>query len=744
MKRLFHFYCCLLIVLSCAPIIVCSMTSIPAATAINIPQGLISVWEEVRSQLAAGKPIGITNIPLLNKIPLNPHIKEFLDKIQIHTPQLELLDSAVALKGQVDLFGVPVNSMLYFALDNVASPNLSFYLTIPQAIKLSNFLPALSFLDTLAPPFVIFALSTSDYEFKDLEIDVKPGLNMFTMLKVGGPIQELSDLLGSKLNQVEVYGSLHPKITGSTLTGSLPGRLNLGPIKTTGLQLVLEVDETAMEVRVPAFSIKTGFIVDWPQEWGDPKLFEGALKLTPIKGEIWGKMEGNLDLITIAPAKIQLQEARFTAEVDWKQLVSTRIPISGAGVQGKVAINPKSDRPISIDAAVKIAVTSSGGLGDFVLSGKLDGQIHLEEFIDWFALQIREISRGTTMTIDLMPMYQGKIPNMSVQNPFIEIVPKNVTLADKFYEQRIGFGGELVLLNTRGIIFFNASLDGIQGLGYVDNIIIGPLKFVAALPAEKGPRIDFKLNLKEQYFYLSGNLELDILGGIKKNAIIALAPAGLYLKLTTQLFDQFETDLELRASVITAIGPDNFFLKAYMKQSFLNFLHDAMLNFASGLVPQFNKDVHNEFERVEGEINRVQHELDTEYNKCMSPPWNWDHARCTLFWGEIIKRNLEIGGLFIYRDAILKPGTTIARGIVGSFASVTNFAALLLAKGFNIESFEFEGRLDQFAREGKLPKVSIVITALGKRVVLTDLQFNFNDIQGSVNNIFNQLSKFFV
>jgi hypothetical protein len=722
--------------------------TIPSATSFpNLSPQSATIWEEIRAQIMAGKPVGFSDLPLINKIPLDDTIKGFLNGIVINAPWVEVYDAGIALKGNVELFGTPVDTMLYFAFDN-AEGNISLYVVIPNMIKISRIVPVLGFLDSLIPPFTVFVLSSSNYTFEQFNVSLKPGLNLLTMFKFSGPLEVLNKLFGKRLNEVEVYGVINPSIVGTSFKGVLPGTIKFGSeaggIETTGLVLKLEVEQPsiAAPVYVPAFSIQSGFKVIWPGVLKEPQLFAGALKITPLKGEIWGKTEGKLYLPSLPGAQVCVEEARLTVEVDWAQLAASSgiIPISGGGFQGRIKLNPEDPQTSkTLEAAVKVAVTSAGGLGDFMLVAKMDGELSLEEIIDWGVLQIKQASQALGHSLNLKLL---EVPRLLLRNPYIEIVPKTMMLADKRYEQKIECGAEFEALNAVGVIDFHISKERIEGLGFLSDVTIGPLKITGYSPNEKGARVHVLLDANQQFFQLSGKLVLDILGGISSETLIILLSNGLFCKTTTKLFGHYETDLEIKADTLQHPSEDNFYLKGHMKQSLLLFLEDEIKKFAQEILPHFSREAQREFNRVENEIGRINRELFNEWGKCRAA--GWPDSSCSLFWNEIVRRNFEIGGLHLYREILLKPGVPLAHEVLKKFSELAACAATILGQGLNIEEFVFEGRLDEFSREAKLPKVTIRMKFLGRTVEMHDLQVNMSNIRGSVEHIFNQLGKLFM
>ncbi len=724
-----------------------------------------TAWTDTLKLIQEGKPIGLSNLPFLNQLDMPATIKEIFNKIVFHKPWFDIVTTAglksepaaagVAVKGKVDLFGVPVNTMLYFGLDSPegVAPDVSLLVVIPNVLKIGQLVPQLTFLDSFTPPFVVLALSTSSYEFKQVGVRLEPGANILLMLEAKGGLEKITDLLGERMNVVEVYGVINPEINGTSLTGILPGRLKLGPFETTGLKLKLAIvpqSVTMPGVFVPHFSIETGFQVTWPLIFKEPQLVQGAILVAPDKLQISAWTKGKMDLPSLPGAHVELHEVGLTGEAQWAQLVGTggTIPISGAGFRGKIALNPAlKEQSKELEAAVKVAYTTVGGIGDFVLQASMSGYLSLEEVIDFGALQIKEATAGQ---INLKPQYAGKIPDLAINNPHLYVVPKSVELAGKSYEPGVKFGGDFKFLDALGTVNFSISLnEGIRGLGFVTNTQIGALKITGSRPEEKGARVDFRIGLDEQqklvaYFYLSGKIVLDILGGISSDTVIAIkVPEGLYTKSTTKLFDKFEADLEIRAALAEilkeGIKPENFFITGHMRQTLMKYIEEEMNKFAHGIVPDFDKKSFAEFERVETELRRLHKELAEEWQICRKH--NWPDSSCALFWDGIVRRNLEVAGLNVYRDLVLKPWVPVARGVVGVFSNTVQFAAGILGKGFNITEFTFDGRLTEFTREGKLPRVNIKGTVVGCPFELKDLQFNFGDIHGSTKYIFEQLFK---
>ncbi len=733
--------------------------------------------DEIKKLVESKQPIPLSTFPFIKDVPLPAAMTTIFQNIKLENPELVKTTDLFKVSGTLDIAGVPIKS--YFKSTGVSvqghdalvlgiplgwkmSDILTKFLGIPPIEQLipqiKQALPNFNSSDVVDLEITHGALALADASFHDEEFgSFAKGLNLICTVRLLGLAEPFSKLFGEKLNELAVRGIILPSIEGSSLSAEIPGKLQLIPgIESTPVHfaLVLQaVSATLSFALLPGIDLSAGFKVfpefyrhvglDFlkPESFKEPLAFKAHVHVTPTNGTFAGSTQGMLR--DFLPG-IDIGNLAVGFTIDWGLLAGGGVPLSGLSARGETNFLGRT-----VSVATAAGLTSAGGIENIMFVGTMAGKLSLEDIVHYVVSFCR-----AEQNIDLQQEIKtDSIPTISVENPRIGIVPKATSIAGKSYFRGVDLAGKVELFGATGELDFTVTTNGLNASGKLSPIIItnpidnsALLKLTSVGSDTEGPSFGGALALHKIFFALDGKVVLNILGGITSQTKVDLSLKGMRFTSSTKLFDRFEAEIEAHADILTSIAegltPQRCYLKIIMKQELLKFMEQEINQFARGLVPNFDNNAQKEFERVEGEIARLDRELAEQYQQCHAA--NWPTASCTLFWNEITRRNVEKAGLVTYRDAILKPGVEVARGVLTALSNVSQLAGHILANGINIESFTSTANLSEFVEAGKLPHVTIKLKFMGRDLELKDMQFSFTDIPGSVGHIFNQLSKLLV
>lgn len=738
----------------------------------------------------------ISKFPLYANLP-SP-LRSFFDNVLIEKATLTEEKEAFTILGEAKVFGQPVQ-IRYMGTTKVLGGHTSLLIGLPESYKLSelmNSLLGLKPIEELVPELqrtipgfkqsdvadlafekVALIVATGSYDDEEWG-DIDQGINIAGTVRLTGLAENISKLVGENLTQVRLRGVFAlPDITDSILQVSLPRTIQLLPF-LKGVEAgpwaieigFKEVSALAPGIKLPAFAVTNNFLRITPEFFpllSKPVSVTARVDIQPDKGNFSAWIEGEAlipsaqQIINLFPKELTAGlpfinitrkipsftvggELGLTLSIDWALLGTTGIPVSGVGGRWAFSLG---DRKIGL--ALKAEISSAGGIGDVVFDAELAGRYSLRDVAFDFADFVREASRELGQEINVRDALKDIIPtDLALEDVRLTIAPKDASIAGKSYLRGFALQGKMDIFGLKAEVDIAISKRGISLMGTMSPLDIRLqgqqlLVLTHATDKTKGPLIDLQCNPARAYFILSGDLQVPPLG-LSSTTDINILLTSMQAKLTNKLlFGLYQSDLELYGDIVALFKTpeaQNFYLKIVMEQSVLSFLEKAVTKFAKEVVPDFDVKSQAEFDRVAGEVGRLERERDREYDIC-TKEWKWDWLRCRLFWGEIVKRQAEIDGLVLYRDLLLKPGVTIARGALTAFSDITQLAAQILARGFNIESFVSEARLSEFIQKGSLPKVSMRVKFLGRDVELKDMQFSFTDIPRSMEQIFGQLQK---
>lgn len=738
----------------------------------------------------------ITASQILAKFPIYAALpttcKSFFETIVLKEVVRTEEKTSLIVHGDAEIFGQTIHVRYMGTLEG-SKTHASFLIGLPTSYTLSQLMSSLLGLKPLSkllPGFkksdipdlafekVALIIAAGSYEDEEWG-DIDQGINLAGTVRLTGIVENISKLIGENLTQARLRGVFAlPDITDSIFQISFPRTIRLLPflkgIESGPCAIEIGFKEASAlipGIKIPEFSVTSNFLRITPEFFpllSKPVNVSARIGVRSDKGEFSTSIDGEAlipsaqQIINIFPQQLTAGlplissikkipsnkvggELGLTFDIDWAILGTTAIPISGIGGRWAFSLGDKK-----IGLALKAEVSSTGVIGDIVFDSEIAGRYSLQDIIFGFSDFIQDASRENGKEINIRDTLEKIVPNdLALEDFKLTIVPKDAYIGDKSYRRGFVLRGNLEIFGVKTEVDMTLSMFGVSLMGTMSPLDISTngiqlFKLTHATDSTKGPLIDLQCNPTKVHFILSGNMQLPLLG-INSVTDVNIFATSIQAKLANQLlFGLYESDIELlgESLLLSMIkGTENLYVKIAMKQSALSNLEKEAIKLARSMVPDFDDKTQAEFDRIQNRIDLLDREKKREYKKCIGSSWFWDQNTCKLLWNDIIKRDAEIIGLNVYRDVLLKPSTTIARGVLTAFSSITEFATKVLTQGINIESFTSQARLSEFLQKGFLPKVNMHIRFLDKDIDLKDMQFNFTDIPGSMQQIFGQLQK---
>jgi hypothetical protein len=489
------------------------------------------------------------------------------------------------------------------------TPKFSLLIGIPKVFSFAAIDSRLKALDTIQFQKAALALSQSDYFDSDFDIKIGRGLNILGTVKIAGPLENITNIIGQDLTSVTIHGIIDPAIFGSRFSAILPGSLNFGKnIKTGGLKLNIYLKEVGITI-----GIETGLKIKPPkqEEWLD---FVGEITVAAEKASFEFNMRGMWENIFGIPGP-KMGNVKFKATIDYTFAAATEgiLSLSGLGFGGEIGIGGKS-----VEANVYGEVSTTE---DILVSGEIKGGIFLEDIVS-FSLEIveayaklaQQIGGLADKKIDISRITQFKniveknVPHLGFETAYFSMSPKVMFFGGKKYDG-IEFNLTTHLLDKKLTMRLKLDKTGIEGFGSMSEIKIGPV-VISGVGKDKtqgtiddGPAVSLMLKPSEgkAALFLSGSIDAYLFGKhFFVDTLLDVSPAGLHAKFVQDI-GIFKMQLELSALLKE---PKDFFIKAHMEQEALDKL--------SVLLEKGSKEI---IERSNRDISRAQQEVSAAYKK---------------------------------------------------------------------------------------------------------------------------------
>ena len=491
------------------------------------------------------------------------------------------------------------------------TPRFSLLLGLPDSFKFSAIDSKLSMLDLAQFHKIALIISQTAYKEPDFGVRVDKGLNIVGSVKIAGPLERLSNLIGQNLTTITVQGLIDPAIFGSRISGIIPGKLRFGKnIRTGGLKLHLYLKEVGITV-----GIETGLEIKPPKQ-DDWLEFVGEINVALEKASLEFSMRGMWENVFGIPGP-KIGNLKFKATTDYAVAAATEgiLTLSGIGLGGELGIGSKS---VAVNVYGEISETE-----DILIDGAVKGGIFLDDIVT-FAFDIVEGSAKATQLAgravnkdfdinklqNFRKVVEEKVPKLGFETAHLSISPKVMWFGGKKYDG-VEFDLITYLFNKKVTMHMKVDKSGIDALGAVSSIKIGPVKITGA-GADKtsdtdddGPVISLAIKPGDgkAELFLNGKIEAHLFGKDIVSEILAdISPLGVHTRFIYDI-GMFKTHLELSAKLKE---PKDFFVKARMEQDALDTLSILLEEGAKEMVKRANRDLADARAKVKGAYKKVQ------------------------------------------------------------------------------------------------------------------------------------------
>lgn len=478
-----------------------------------------------------------------------PPIKNYLKQnIQFTNLSFERPSKGVfKIIGDFVLYGQKVRGIIREMTPEKGAPKYSFILEFSDAIRLSSIAKELKIIDLNVEHLqMVF----SNWEYEDAElggVKVAEGLNLVGDVLMEGTLQPIQKL--TKLKKVRMYGTIKDELVGSTINGMIPGRLSLGNgVVLTKMMVGVEiVGKLPLNTPFPQFLLKGALDVKIKGQ-ENPVSFDSRLEIGAEKATLSGFMAGTWNN-PFGIKGLSIGDVGVSAGVLYVGV------LDGLGLKGTIKMGDKL-----FIMATKGSVTEGAA---FV--GELQGELSYKDIV-MFANK----SMGNPLPVDEVFKV---IPNVSLKNAKLQIVPVTTVIIGESYPQGITFDGGITLFGKTTDMHIMVLKDGIKGRATLPEIEVKDLFSLKGIKDSSGelqlPQVSLDISRassKIASMYVKGVITLApiILGGATADGYIDFSPFGTDILMKAKLFDQFMFDLDLKSKVSLSVAPANLTIKASM------------------------------------------------------------------------------------------------------------------------------------------------------------------------------------
>ncbi|MCK5632829.1 hypothetical protein KAH94_03710 [bacterium] len=632
------------------------------------------------SYIEQNKNLTALQLPGITNLEVPDRIYELLDLIVVDSSKFVFDEEEIHFEAMSKIGWTEVPVLISFAPSQDQDVDIVLSFSLPDGWKLSNFLPDLGKLDMFV--FKNMKLFVSNYQYQDesLGITVKKGANLFGNLSLSGPLYYASLLLGNVFEHISISGLIKPDVAGSSFTAQLPGSLSfMGGINASDLGFSILVGE---ESKDSLCEIGARLLVGWKGQ--DSIEFKTKIGFGPSLVSLYGSMDGTIkNLIGIYGVNAGNWFIGGTVDNNSLTAMLGLIPLTDFTIGFDLDIVGKK-----VEMVGKVGVPGLTDLGDLAFEGKLDGDLTLSDCVCFVGDVIEETPYISENVQDFEQKVEGVIPNFVLGDVHFFFSPKDVTMGGVEYTKGLIIDGVAQLFGSDAQIFIDMQGSGMKIIGYLEALQFGPLKITGAGydrimdTPDDGLILDAELGLENQYCYMSGQVEVDILGGISSDVVINVNKNNFSFNLEQKLFDLFDFGLLFSSKMNTQNVPFDFYVKGYMYQNALTDLQAILSKTARKMAK---------------------------------------------------KKMLKIQ----------QSKLSLCDMVSGAYNRFWNLLASFVGNTFNIQEFSFESSLDQLVGQTKLPSVAIKGVILGKAFELHDIAFDVSDPISSAKEVIEKISELF-
>lgn len=496
--------------------------------------------------------------------------------------------------GTVNIYGQKARAIIRD--EKVANKHIySFTIEFPAALKLSSLAQELSVIDfTLNNPQLIF----STEEYIDLQLGgakIVKGFNIVGDAVIDGALKPVNQL--TNINTTRVFGSIKKGLIGTTISGLIPGEVPFG----TGAKLTKMI----MGIKI--------------REFGE--------KLLSLKGDLAVVLNGQVAPLTFASIldfgddKLQLSGLLNSV---WQDPFGIKgITISDVGLSGTILYARGGTLDgIGIKGTIKLGdklfkMTSKGSLTTgAVYIGELDGTLSFKDAM----VLVNGITSAALPANDIFRV----IPNPSLKNPKLHMVPVTTTVFGELYPASIKMSGNIELLGVNGTLSLVVDkAKGSSAFGEVLPIIAGPLRITGG-GKDGGPIILVALGKKPE-MKLSGRLQIDPFLNSQTDFFVKNNVVDFITSHKFKIASGAECSLEVKGA--SSVKNADFTLDVSFDNTFFSYLNNEIDTVLKSVGKELTGSLRDAAEKVDkgnkalnaldDQIFKVQLQIEDLYNKSM-------------------------------------------------------------------------------------------------------------------------------
>ena len=334
---------------------------------------------------------------------------------------------------------------------------------------------------------------------------------------------------------------------------------------------------------LPSCTIGASITVEFPYQ--EPVTFSGSLELLLKSANLSGVMDGSIKSL-FGVYGLNTGGWVLGSTVDYASLVglTSMVPLSDFSMAFDLELAGKK-----VHMAGKIGRPSINGLGDLAFEGKFEGGLSLGDCLDFAGGVVEETPHVNGTAKDLREQTDGFMPSFMLGDVRVFFSPKDVEIGGVEYSRGIIIDGEARLFGSDAQLFVDVGTNGIKVVGYIQEMKFGPLTITGPGydrimdTTDDGLILDAELTLDQQYCYMGGVIEVDILGGLSAETTINVSREGFSFHTQKKLFDLFDCGLTFRSHFNEKGIPVDFYVNGYMHQSALSALQDILSNTARSM-----------------------------------------------------------------------------------------------------------------------------------------------------------------
>lgn len=746
------------------------------------------------------RTVPLSSIFPVDKLNLPSVVSRLFDNVAFTQPQFELDLSQevkdISLSGGVQIFGKEVDAtfLSHEIKDADGKPLVGESLTfsLPDDWKLSSLANGAKALDAigLVEPKII--LSDIGYDDSALNTSIQQGFNLVAgvnLASLSPNIKWFIEKIITKSNQERAalnktlifdvgtvlfkadageggidFSLVMPFHLGFDLTNVSAGS-DLDGIKDVITKMVTDDFIASLQISDEGLDAKisTGVDVDFTKRPGKTYTFRSEVDINAAKGTVayTGSLDGVFDN-AFGLEWLSLGDFALAFGMSIEDFLPSEF-----GFRGTMDLGEGENK-------AELKLTSDVRQGGILFQGEADN-INLGHLLWLFAKMAKK------------DVQESEIPGFKINKMATGIATDSIEFAGKEYYRGFSADLDIELFGLKGAMAMSVDLHGITGSGGLTGIDKPYFMFTGTGPDKEygtdddGPYIKLNIARSVPEFFVSGKIGIPAVK-LEEDIELSLSKAGFTGLMETELFGIFDSKINVVADTDDLINSDISF---ELKQTALDKIGQKLPE----KLKKFRANAEKEIANYDADVARMQKEmaladqaLGDEFDKrikktdylisqlqakrkslkteCASAKWYEKAYICPKVGAQLIGVDTRIAGLLAYKadvkasklatktvatglaevpDALkeIVDMKQVAQGVVNAIDKLGNLTATALSQTLNIHSASGDLNIADL-KEGKLPKMTLDVTLLGKRHEL-EVQIDVKDIGKSIEHIASQI-----